>query len=135
MLATDTSPTEMPTQRNLQPFLNERASGVLLHVASLPSVYGIGDLGAAAYTLADRLHSAGQRYWQILPLNPSNPTSGESPYFSSSAFAGNPLLIDLEALVDWGYLSPQDLESAIVEEADSIDFAVTRPKKLNTLYK
>lgn len=135
MLATDTSPTEMPTQRNLQPFLNERASGVLLHVASLPSVYGIGDLGAAAYTLADRLHLAGQRYWQILPLNPSNPTSGESPYFSSSAFAGNPLLIDLEALVDWGYLSPQDLESATVEEADSIDFAVTRPRKLNTLYK
>ena len=135
MLATDTSTAEMPTQRNLQPFLNERASGVLLHVASLPSVYGIGDLGAAAYTLADRLHSAGQRYWQILPLNPSNPTSGESPYFSSSAFAGNPLLIDLEALVDWGYLSKHDLASAEVQETDHIDFDIVRPIKLNALYK
>lgn len=135
MLATNTPSFERTSQRNLQPFLNERASGVLLHVASLPSVYGIGDLGAAAYTLADRLHSAEQRYWQILPLNPSNPTSGESPYFSSSAFAGNPLLIDLEALVDWGYLSKQDLTSALVQETDYIDFDVTRPIKLTTLYK
>ncbi len=135
MLATDSSSKEGRTQRNSQPFLNERASGLLLHVASLPSCYGIGDLGTSAYTLADRLQAAGQRYWQILPLNPSNPTSGESPYFSSSAFAGNPLLIDLEALVDWGYLSTQDLQNARVQETDCIDFDVTRPIKLSALYK
>lgn len=135
MLATETSSGEMPTQRNLQPFLNERASGVLLHIASLPSAYGIGDMGSVAYALADQLHAAGQRYWQILPLNPSNPTSGESPYFSSSAFAGNPLLIDLEALIDWGYLSKQDLTEVLVQETDHIDFDVTRPIKLNTLHK
>jgi len=59
--------------------LSGRSSGLLLHVTSLPSRYGIGAMGAAAYQLADRLAEAGLKYWQILPLNPSNPYSGDHP--------------------------------------------------------
>ena len=70
-----------------------RGSGVLLHITSLPSVYGIGDLGPEAYRFADFLDTAKQRYWQVLPLNPTDPIYGNSPYSSISAFAGNTLLI------------------------------------------
>lgn len=71
----------------------ERSAGILLHITSLPSRFGIGDLGPEAYTFADQLQEAGQRYWQILPLNPTEIGYGNSPYSSHSAFAGNPLLI------------------------------------------
>ena len=74
-----------------------RASGILLALSSLPSPYGIGTLGQAAYDFADFLKAAGQHYWQILPLVP--PGDGSSPYMSPSAFAGNPDLIDLDELV------------------------------------
>ena len=113
--------------------LGERSAGVLLHVASLPSAYGIGDLGETAYDFADKLAAAGQTFWQILPLNPSNPTSGESPYFSSSAFAGNPMLIDLEALSDWGLLDRTELQSALIPDSTTIDFDAARAKKLTLL--
>jgi len=68
-----------------------RASGVLLHVTSLPTPYGIGDLGPAAVAWIDRLHETGQTWWQALPLGPTG--FGDSPYQSLSSFAGNPLLI------------------------------------------
>src|SRR5262245_54359785 len=68
-----------------------RASGVLLHVTSLPSPYGIGDVGPTAVAFIDALHDAGQRWWQALPLGPTG--YGDSPYQSSSSFAGNELLI------------------------------------------
>ena len=68
-----------------------RASGLLLHVTSLPSGSGIGDLGPAAVAWIDRLHEAGQSWWQALPLGPTG--YGDSPYQSLSSFAGNPLLI------------------------------------------
>ena len=113
--------------------LGKRSAGVLLHVASLPTPYGIGDLGEITYDFADKLAAAGQTFWQILPLNPSNPTSGESPYFSSSAFAGNPLLIDLEALADWGLLDKDELAIARVSDGDVTDFSVVRPQKLALL--
>lgn len=80
----------------------ERSSGLLLHITSLPSYGGIGDLGPAAYAFADFLASAKQRLWQVLPLSPTG--YGNSPYAALSAFAGNPLLISLEKLVDWGWL-------------------------------
>src|SRR5579875_667089 len=80
----------------------ERASGLLLHITSLPSYGGIGDLGPAAYAFADFLAAAKQRLWQVLPLSPTG--YGNSPYAALSAFAGNPLLISLEKLVDWGWL-------------------------------
>jgi 4-alpha-glucanotransferase len=75
-----------------------RASGVLLHVTSLPSPYGIGDVGPAAVAWVNRLHDAGQRWWQALPLGPTG--YGDSPYQSLSSFAGNPLLISPEWLVE-----------------------------------
>lgn len=115
--------------------MDTRASGVLLHVSCLPSKYGIGDMGKAAYSLVDQLKASGQKYWQILPLNPSNPTSGESPYFSSSAFSGNPLLIDLDALVDEGLISESDIQIPEGLPPTDVDFGRVREFKLNVLYK
>jgi 4-alpha-glucanotransferase len=80
----------------------DRASGLLLHITSLPSYGGIGDLGPAAYEFADFLAAAKQRLWQVLPLSPTG--YGNSPYAALSAFAGNPLLVSLEKLVDWGWI-------------------------------
>ena len=84
--------------------MHSRGSGILLHISSLPSSHGIGDLGSEAYKFADKLHQASQSYWQVLPLNPTNPGSFNSPYFSPSAIGGNPLLISLERLVEQGYI-------------------------------
>ncbi|MFO1295621.1 MAG: 4-alpha-glucanotransferase [Rubrivivax sp.] len=80
-----------------------RASGVLLHLTSLPGPHGSGDLGPAAYHFVDWLAVAGQRRWQVLPLTGIGP--GNSPYMSSSAFAGNPLLVDLAELHEQGWLT------------------------------
>lgn len=84
--------------------LKNRGSGILLPVTSLPSPFGIGDLGPAAFRFAEFLHAAGQKYWQILPLNPTTPACDNSPYLSTSAFAGNTGLISPEYLVRDGYL-------------------------------
>src|SRR5690349_20516076 len=87
--------------------LSRRSAGVLLHVTSLPSRYGIGDLGPEAHRWIDTLAAAGQTWWQILPLNP--PDEKGSPYSALSAFAGNPNLISPELLVRDGYLHPEDV--------------------------
>ena len=87
-----------------------RASGILLHPTSLPGRFGIGDLGASAYEFVNFLEETGQSLWQILPLGPTG--YGDSPYSCLSAFAGNPLLINLEALVDDGVLDQSDLDNA-----------------------
>jgi 4-alpha-glucanotransferase len=93
----------------LPPFPPEyRASGVLLHVASLPSPYGIGDVGPAALAWVDRLHEAGQSWWQALPLGPTG--YGNSPYQSLSSFAGNELLISPDSLIEDGLLRANDCE-------------------------
>src|SRR5438874_4373727 len=86
----------------------QRASGILLHPTSLPSRGGIGDLGPAAYAFADFLAAAKQTLWQVLPLGPVG--TGNSPYSAVSAFAGNPLLISIERLVDKGWLRPEALK-------------------------
>jgi 4-alpha-glucanotransferase len=92
---------------SLPPFpAGYRASGVLLHVTSLPSPYGIGDVGPAAVAWIDRLHEAGQRWWQALPLGPTG--YGDSPYQSLSSFAGNPLLISPDWLIEDGLLRAND---------------------------
>jgi 4-alpha-glucanotransferase len=83
-----------------------RASGVLLHVTSLPSAYGIGDLGPAAFNWVDRLNEAGQRWWQALPLGPTG--YSDSPYQCLSSFAGNELLISPDALIEDGLLQAVD---------------------------
>ena len=85
----------------------ERASGVLMHIASLPSQGGIGDFGAEAYDFVDFLKKSGQKYWQILPLCPVG--RGNAPYSSSSAFAGEILFISLDMLARDGYLNPDDI--------------------------
>jgi len=93
------------------PFSREyRAAGVLLHIASLPSQYGIGDVGPAALAWVDRLHEAGQSWWQALPLGPTG--YGNSPYQALSSFAGNELLISPDGLIEEGLLRPMDLGSA-----------------------
>lgn len=86
----------------------ERSSGILMHITSLPSKYGIGTLGEAAYDFVDFLVEAGQKYWQILPLTQTG--YGDSPYQSCSAFSGNPFLIDLDLLEEEGLLEKEDYE-------------------------
>lgn len=82
----------------------KRSSGILLHISSLPSDYGIGTMGRAAYEFVDFLSAAGQKYWQILPCNMTG--YANSPYQSLSAYAGNIYFIDLDRLSDRGYLEP-----------------------------
>src|SRR5437867_9323683 len=79
-----------------------RLTGILLHPISLPSRGGIGDFGPEAYAFLDFLASSRQGLWQVLPLGP--PANGNSPYSSTSAFAGNPLLVSLERLAEHGWL-------------------------------
>ena len=81
----------------------QRAAGVLLHPTSLPSRYGIGDFGEAAYRFVDFLVESKQSYWQLLPLGPTG--YADSPYQCFSAFAGNPLLISPDQLISDGYLT------------------------------
>ena len=85
----------------------KRSSGILLHISSLPSPYGIGNLGAEARSFIDFLHSAGQKWWQLLPISPTG--YGDSPYQSASTFAGNPYFIDPEALLEQGLLTEDEL--------------------------
>jgi 4-alpha-glucanotransferase len=85
-----------------------RCSGILLHPTSLPGRFGIGDLGDQAYRFVDFLAAAGQSYWQTLPLSPTG--YADSPYQGLSAFAGNPMLISPEKLVEAGHLSEADLD-------------------------
>lgn len=84
-----------------------RESGILLPITSLPSPYGIGTMGDMAYKFIDFLNLAKQSYWQVLPLGPTS--FGDSPYQTFSAFAGNPYLIDLDYLIDDGYLKEEEI--------------------------
>ena len=97
-----------------------RRSGVLLHPTSLPGRFGIGDLGQAAYQFVDFLAAAGQSYWQMLPLSPTG--YGDSPYQTLSAFAGNPMLISLDRLVEIGHLSAADLQDVPEFPGARVDF-------------
>ena len=80
-----------------------RASGILMHLSSLPGPYGIGTMGKSAYEFIDFLAASGQKYWQILPLSPTG--YGNSPYLSFSTFAGNPYFIDPALLLEEGLLT------------------------------
>ncbi|MFV9506990.1 MAG: 4-alpha-glucanotransferase [Oscillochloridaceae bacterium umkhey_bin13] len=95
-----------------------RSSGILLHPTSLPGPWGIGDLGPAAYQFVDFLTTAGQSLWQVLPLGPTG--YGDSPYQAFSAFAGNPLLVSLDQLIQRGLLSYDE----VVEAAGGRDLAI-----------
>lgn len=85
----------------------KRTAGILMPISSLPSPYGIGTFGKSAYEFADFLKSAGQKYWQVLPLGPTS--YGDSPYQSFSTFAGNPYFIDLDELIADGLLTAKDV--------------------------
>ncbi len=108
-----------------------RASGVLLHPTSLPGPHGSGDLGEAAYHFVDWLASASQRLWQMLPLAGIGP--GNSPYMSSSAFAGNLLLIDLAELKALGWLADADLAPVPGLDATMVNFAAMYPFRMERL--
>jgi 4-alpha-glucanotransferase len=111
----------------LPPFPPEyRASDLLLHVTSLPSRYGIGDLGPAAVAWIDRLHEAGQSWWQSLPLGPTG--YGDSPYQSLSSFAGNPLLISPDWLIEDELVKPSDVAGGQAHWLD--DYALFRALKV-----
>lgn len=114
-----------------------RSSGILLHISSLPSKYGIGCFSEAAYNFADWLSDAGQSYWQILPLGPTS--YGDSPYQSFSSFAGNPYFINLEEFIDIGYLTKEECnEINFGENIISIDYGSlykNRYTLLNKAYK
>src|SRR5579864_8540254 len=110
---------------------NYRGSGILLHVTSLPSPYGIGDLGPSAFAWIDRLHDAGQRWWQALPLGPTG--YGNSPYQSLSSFAGNDLLISPECLIADGLLRPSDFEKRF--PSNIVDYEAVIPIKHRILEK
>ena len=98
-----------------------RSSGVLLHISSLPSPYGIGTMGKEAFRFVDFLKKAGQRYWQILPICPTG--YGDSPYQSFSSFAGNPYFIDLDILRQKKLLTKEEIDAAELEDnPNRVDF-------------
>jgi 4-alpha-glucanotransferase len=103
--------------------MSKRTSGILMHVTSLPSSFGIGDLGPGAYRFADFLELSGQRLWQVLPLTPTDPIQGNSPYSSPSTFAGNPLIISPELMVDEGFLESRDIDRPAPEDGAPVDYA------------
>src|SRR6266849_259448 len=104
-----------------------RLTGILLHPISLPSRGGMGDFGAAAYEFLDFLAAARQGLWQVLPLGP--PAKGNSPYSSTSAFAGNPLLVSLERLAERGWIEPARL-AGLTNQAGAIDYESVYQRKL-----
>jgi 4-alpha-glucanotransferase len=112
-----------------------RASGILLHPTSLPSRGGIGDFGPSAYAFADFLVSARQGLWQVLPLGPLG--YGNSPYSSTSAFAGNPLLISLDRLADHGWIDRGrvDALAALAGEVEAVDYLEVFHEKLPLLFE
>jgi 4-alpha-glucanotransferase len=109
-----------------------RASGILLHPSSLPSHGGVGDFGPAAYAFADFLAAAKQGLWQVLPLGPLG--HGDSPYSSTSAFAGNPLLISLERLADRGWIDRARVRG-LTDEVAAVDYATVFHQKLPLLFE
>lgn len=113
---------------------DKRSSGILLHISSLPSPYGIGNMGKEAYKFIDFLKKAGQSYWQILPIGPCG--YGDSPYQSFSAFAGNPYFIDPDILIDEGLLTEDEVNAVCWGKSPAqTDYGVMYEKRLELLRK
>jgi 4-alpha-glucanotransferase len=106
-----------------------RSSGILLHITSLPSEYGIGDLGPWAFRFADFLAESKQSLWQTLPLSPTDGACGHSPYSSSSAFAGSRLLLSPDLLVEDGLLSADKIEEFKTPPGERVDYRDVSAKK------
>ena len=111
----------------------ERAAGILLHPTSLPGKFGIGDLGHEAYYFVDFLESAGQKLWQVFPLGPTG--YGDSPYQCFSAFAGNPLLVSPEKLLEKGFLKKEELNNIPDSNPTKIGFGQVINYKKDILRK
>lgn len=110
-----------------------RESGLLLHISSLPSPYGIGTLGKCAYEFIDFLKRSGQKYWQVLPIGPTS--YGDSPYQTFSAFAGNPYFIDLDILVEKGLLVQDDLKEIVDINVRRVNYESLYHYRFNILRK
>ena len=109
-----------------------RSCGILMHISSLPSPYGIGTFGKEAERFADWLKQAGQKYWQVLPIGPTG--YGDSPYQPFSSFAGNPLLIDLDELAENGFITRRSVEdSDYGADPTYVDFDKVRKCKMELL--
>ena len=106
-----------------------RRSGILMHLSSLQGDFGTGDMGRESYAFVDFLQRAGQRCWQILPLNVTGPETHYSPYSSRSAFAGNPAFIDPEQMVREGLLDPADLKKQMIRQTGSADLEAAERAK------
>jgi 4-alpha-glucanotransferase len=106
---------------------NYRSSGMLVHVTSLTSPFGIGDVGPAAFAMVDRLQTAGQGWWQALPLGPTG--YGNSPYQSLSSFVGNELLISPDRLIEEGLLRPADCDEGRSFSKNAVDYDLVIPFK------
>lgn len=104
-----------------------RRSGILMHISSLPGPGGIGSLGKEAYAFADFLKASGMAVWQVLPLGPTG--YGESPYQSSSVFAGNPMLISCAALREAGLVAYDDGEEFTPDDPERVDYPAVRESK------
>ena len=102
---------------------NNRGAGILMHITSLPSDFGVGDLGPQAKSFANYLNRSGQKYWQLLPLNPTEDGQGYSPYSAISSMAGNTLLISPEGLVDDGLLEKSLIKEEIIKGKSEVDYA------------
>ncbi|MEF2145462.1 MAG: 4-alpha-glucanotransferase [Desulfovibrionaceae bacterium] len=111
----------------------KRTSGILLHFTSLPSRFGVGDLGPEAERFAAFLQRAGQRQWQVLPIAPTSSFVGNSPYAGLSAFGGNPLLISPERLHEEGLLNASDLEAAELPSNAAVDYRLAAKRKTGLL--
>lgn len=110
----------------------KRGAGVLLSITSLPSPYGIGTMGKAAYEFVDILSRMGQKYWQVLPLGPTG--YGDSPYQSFSAFAGNPYLIDLDLLIEQGLLKEKELKKlSFGKKENDVDYGLLYENRYQVL--
>lgn len=115
--------------------VNERGAGLLVHISSLPSPFGIGDMGPAAKAFADFLYRSGQKYWQLLPLNPTEAGQGYSPYSALSSKAGYPLLISPEGLVKQGLLDGETVKHLHLPANNKVDFAEAERVKTELLDK
>ena len=113
--------------------MNSRSSGILLHPTSLFNRFHIGDLGPAAKAFVDFLAQSGQRWWQMLPIGPKG--WGDSPYQSSSAFAGNPLLLSPDLLIEDGFLDQRDIEPLVSWATEKVDYFAAKQMKHQWLTK
>ena len=112
--------------------LTQRSSGILLHITSLPGPHGVGDFGPDARRFIDWMQSSGQTVWQWLPTTPIGP--GNSPYQSVSAFAGSPLMVAFEPLVQAGWIEPSVLQDApVADRGRRVDFEAIVPWRLQRL--